>query len=382
MRIRPALLGLFLATATTSCSFLLDFNELEGTGGSGGGSSIALLDLPDALAGALCDRLTRCAGDAAVELFLGEDDCKFLFSSVFHDSLFVGMPDLPPETFSYHPELAQQCVDAMRNQACTTFFDLPIECKNALDGLIGEGGQCTHPAQCSRGLYCNITGPCPGVCTKKPGEAEPCAAGKTCLEGLNCEKIDQQDTCVKPITQQDATCGGGSLPHCEFDMYCLGATDTVTGKCVLSSDLFTVKITGSACSVKSGPLCAAGFSCQVNDVAELGAGLNGTCEKEVAKGAPCKLALPDECSAGQYCNIPDVTKGIDGTCTDLPGTGQPCANHAYFAPDCAKATHCDQPSSLGTCRSVVTLGNACVDNSGCYSSYCQTGVCAPPNFCQ
>src|SRR5512141_1944349 len=112
MRLRSALFGLILATASASCSFLLDYDELQ-KGSSG--KTISIGDMPAALAGALCRRIDRCTGPARV-VVLGDEDCDILFGSVLRDSLFSGMPALPKGSFEYHAELAQSCIDAMEKE--------------------------------------------------------------------------------------------------------------------------------------------------------------------------------------------------------------------------------------------------------------------------
>jgi len=388
MRIRSALFGLMMATATASCAFLLDFDELQaGDGtvvdGGAGAPSVPLDQLAVSYADALCDRLDRCLG-AISKFAVGEEDCRDYLTKTLGQSELAELDTLPPEKFEYHGDKTPACLDAIRNADCDIFFPIPEACEEAIKGLVGNGGECTHPAECMRGLYCSVpTGKCPGTCQPKPGSGEGCVNG-ACAEGLQCESVSQ--TCLSPAGE-GAACEGGSKPRCRADMTCLGKDSNVPGACRENSTLYTLG-NGVGCDWKKGGLCQQGQYCQLESFAKVAVGdLSGTCVGETAANAPCTMSLPDSCTAGYYCKIDDLSVDITGTCTKLPGPGEPCVINSFKA-QCAQGSRClgrnetNPTLQPGTCTALAGLTYACPDNNlACYSGYCDNGICAPPNYC-
>jgi hypothetical protein len=378
MRWPAALFGLLFATATASCAFLLDFDELSQGGpasdaGDGGlDASVPLEDLSARYAEALCDHLRACMG-ASAPLFFADEDCVDLFRQRIQDSIVAGLPALPDSTFSYHGELVPACLDAVRGASCEQFFPQPEACDQALEGKVESGGPCTHPAQCKRGQYCKVDKGCPGTCAPKPGEGEPCASG-TCAEGLSC---DETLGCVKLVTQEGGECGGGVAPRCAPDKFCLGALDGQAGHCTRVSSLFTTSQVGGKCDWNDGPLCVEGLRCQLTAPAEVWSkSYGGTCVEEIPAGAACQIALPDPCSKNYYC------PGLGGTCTALPKQNDLCAKNSLVKPGCMAETRCVQINeNEKRCNAFVNLGQACADDVACASGNCVAGICAQPNYC-
>ncbi len=395
MRIHAALLGLVIGTTTASCAFLLDFDELKSetgtpTGGTGGndagdsGAEVPLDQFAQRYAEALCKRLDRCLGPIA-QVALGEDPCVDYFTKALGQSIFASLGELPAERFLYHPELVPACLSAVENADCDSLFPIPIECDAATEGIVAEGGDCTHPAECQRGFFCQSTSSCPGKCTKRPGQGEACASG-TCLEGLQCDKLigsggAVSEVCLAPVAQELADCEGAAFASCRADMRCLGAEGATPGKCHKIESLFAVGI-GIACNW-AAPLCGKDLHCALDGAADGGDLFGGHCETTVSAGATCRLALPDMCPKGQYCNVP---AGIQGVCEDLPVDGENCTRYSLKAV-CAAGHRCvgrdeDAPDvTPGKCAALTALGYACKGDEGCYSGFCNNGKCAPPNYC-
>lgn len=398
MRWHAALLGLFVGTATASCSFLLDFDELQkeqgtstgGTGGAGGtgGDAAATIPIGEAaqkFAEALCARFEECMPGAGA-LVYGDVSCVDYTKRRLADSVLAGIDQLPPDTAEYHPELAPACVAALRSAGapkseCPKALDWPPECEAAVEGKVAEGKGCVHPAQCAPGLYCDLASGCPGKCSPKLGEGSPCYEG-ICKEGLDCQelKAQQGSFCTKPVATPGAPCGGDVLPRCTIGMLCVGISfdqdagadaGASPGKCKAAESVF-----GSAagCNWTNGDLCLPGLHCKLKDA--LG---GGDCVATAQLNEPCGLAIPDMCPAGQYCkpnvfNPPQVS--LAGSCTNLPDIDDACALDAIYNEDCKAGTRCVN----GFCKALVPIGVACKDNQVCYSGLCNN-ECVPPIFC-
>lgn len=378
MRWHAALLGLFVGTTTASCAFLLDFDELQKEDQPA--PSVALKDVPAGFAAALCARYERCLGPMAT-LYFGDEDCVELLTLQLGDSIFAELGGLPESGFVYHPDRAQGCFDAVRNAKCDTSFAFPEACEAALEGRIDLGGPCSHPAECKRGLYCQVTGPCPGSCQPRPPAGQPCAQG-TCLEGLYC---DDKLGCVAPVGA-GGECGGQTHPDCELGLFCLGNTKDKTGACQPVAEVFDGN-SGNVCNWMQGPLCGEGLACQLDSTQEAQSGnFGGHCVEEIPAGKPCKLAIPDPCAANHYCKPSDQFT-VEGTCTQLPGAGQECAKDAVISPQCRTKFRCVTKAGADgsvqeTCEALVPLNTGCGENDACYSGNCSSGVCAPPNYCK
>jgi hypothetical protein len=172
-------------------------------------------------------------------------------------------------------------------------------------------------------------------------------------------------------------CGGGVAPDCPLGMICVGdnADMAQTGTCGDPSTVFS-QMPGAPCSLDNDQLCVYGDYCAITGVTQNG--LSTVCEVQATSGGTCNFAFPDMCPAGEYCSvtIADVTGGVyEGTCTPLPGDGEPCV--ATFGKTCQPGAACDN----NVCRTLQHVGSACVDNGACYSGNCASGMCAIPDPC-
>jgi hypothetical protein len=402
-----ALCVFLLGSASSACSFILDFDELQsgdeagsggiggvgggsgvggssetggsagatdggtggdaggvgGSGGSGGGAAgIPLDEAAEALSQALCDKLVDCVGSAALGLLFFDEDCKETTTRVVENTMVAGIQQAEASSdLSYDEAALPGCLEAFAQLSCEDVaVGFPEECKAALDGLVGEGEPCSQSLECDEGLYCDLS-TCPGTCRQPLAAEEACGATDTCAPGLTCF----QERCA-PLGREGEACGGGVLPECLIGLLCVGdnEADAEPGSCFPAKDLFVLSA-NQPCSIATDPpaLCRQGASCPVE--------LAPVCQATAEPGGACRLALPDMCPTGEYCNL--------GTslCTALPGPGEACAAGSLTKPGCAAYLRCVN----NQCRPLGDNDDPCASNDECYSGYCATARCAAP-LCQ
>lgn len=389
MRVWPALLGLCLATAGTSCAFLLDFDELQGgpaddsgldgQGGSDGSTVEPILfeNAPHAIAQAICNRGERCAAQL-MGIAYRDEDCVDLNEKTLKDTLFAKFQELPPDTVIYDGTAATLCVKALNEQPCAGPNALPDVCDDVFDGKTAKGQACVHSSQCERGAYCDVATGCPGICKARPGPNQPCA-GRICASDLQCDDVGVP-TCVPPVTKDKGPCLGGLYADCQLGMFCVGGSATKVGNCQPVQAAFSGG-SGAACDWNDGQLCGSDYRCTLNNQEELNnQTFKGTCTEPVVAGAACVVSFPDPCPPGQYCKRPP-TGLITGTCTPLPTENQDCALDSLVTAACAGKHRCI-PGTPKKCAAVAQLNDPCAASLACYSGNCDTGLCAAPNFCQ
>lgn len=372
MRWPSTIAASLLATATASCAFLLDFDGLqagaEATGGGGG--SLAIDQAPTELAKAVCAAYERCMGPIVDVMFAGED-CAKVTADTISEGIFLGLkPSLDAGRVVYHADLAPQCIADFAELECGKVLDWPQSCYAALEGTVGLNGDCERSPDCVPGYFCNLAGGCPGKCIARLGELESCGSDSDCAAGLRCEDIGDGGgrKCQMP-SALGQPCKGNAHPDCALGLMCLGIWDVTAqaGTCVDAVSQFTATESG-ACSLKTGPLCAEGLSCAVDTMQG-----SGTCQQKVGAGQPCKVALPDICPVGQFCNL--ITKQCealpaDGEACQKVGLKQPCVPYARCGPD-------------GLCHDLKHLNDPCLSSAQCYSGHCHEtdAVCVPLDGC-
>lgn len=95
----------------------------------------------------------------------------------------------------------------------------------------------------------------------------------------------------------------------------------------------------------------------------------GTCAEAAARGEACDTQDGIACEPGLAC--------LNGTCDDpplyfepAPQAGEPCTNH------CATGSVCRaDPSGGKTCQPPVPIGSACVERVCVRGAYCESGTC-------
>jgi hypothetical protein len=331
----------------------------------GGGDSLALGDLPRALAEAQCGLYQKCLGDLYA-IFLGAEDCVTVTERrVENGELAQLEAAVSAGEVKYDGLAARACLDEIAARSCDALLERETEaCDKAVEGNVAAGGECDFDFQCQGQAFCKITGSaCPGACTNRQPAGSSCTDDDHCADGLVCS--EQTSACTAPAGETEA-CEGASAPPCAPGLLCIGEDETAgtPGSCKTASSVFVAAV-GEACSFQTGPLCVSSAACTIDDLATL----SGTCAAKAASGAACKRAsIPAQCPDDQYCEGSGANP--DGICTALPGDGQPCVE-VLGEQRCAAYARCEN----GTCRNMQTNGGACATGAVCYSGVCQGGAC-------
>ena len=372
MRRFAASILFFLGIGTTSCAFLLDTDGLKegtgtdgGSGGTGGASSIPLDDAPAAAANAICAAYVRCMGPA-IGLVFPEDDCVERATYNLQDTVFATMQaSIAAGKTIYHADKMPACVAAYEARDCALVGDWPVECADAVEGSVPLDGDCSTLTECAGIAFCDTNLGCPGKCTALRGAGEPCLHGGYCDAGLTC----WSGKCT-PLSAAGEACEGNTAPECHLGLLCIGnkKDESVPGKCFPADTLFTSTL-DVGCSFDTGPLCLEELHCKVTS------DTGGVCTGDAANAGPCSLAIPDQCPAGQFCQLAPMSP--DGQCTAIPGPNQPCAEGLLLKPPCQAGYLCIE----GVCKPMARLGQGCADHVQCYSEYCNNGVCTAPGSC-
>jgi len=341
-----------------------------GAAGSGGAAGMPLSAVPSKLAKTYCDLYAKCYGPLW-SVFQPGEDCVTRTQKSIEDGSFSKLQDeIDAGKVIYHADKAQGCLDAVAALSCDQLLqrDTP-ECDATVEGTVAMGGDCTIDSDCKGQAYCKAGAACPGKCAPLESAGGDCQADEQCQAGLSCDSTTNK--CVKPAAKGQA-CQGGTEPDCAPPLICLGddSTKGQTGTCMDWHDVLIAKA-GASCDPVNFKWCENAVPCVVQSVAA-GPTLIATCGQKVASGAACKAALPDQCPTGEYCKTP--ANAIDGTCTALPKSGDPCAGSS--SDQCDAYLRCDSTSQ--TCKPLQRLGEPCSDDQFCYSDHCASGGCAPP----
>jgi hypothetical protein len=115
---------------------------------------------------------------------------------------------------------------------------------------------------------------------------------------------------------------------------------------------------GATCATNDSQTCASPYVCVTKDL-DAGTGLCGTPN---AAGSPCldmgqnQCLIPDEC--------------INGVCTAVGLSGQPCASSGGFCYDGACAGRNPDAGTRGTCGAYQSAGGSCTESFECESVNC------------
>lgn len=317
--------------------------------------SIPLGEAADELANTLCDKLEECFSVPAVKWLFGDEECRTTAESLLANTMIAGIvASEDAGTVTYDGTALPTCLEAFAALDCTDVaIDFPEECKQALDGLVGEDQDCNHSLECEPGLYCDIS-TCPGTCREPLAEGATCGPTDRCAPGHTCFN----EECVA-LGDEGDPCGGPDLPQeCLGGLVCVGADDTTEGECYPATNLFVLS-ESQQCSFGNPPaLCHEGLSCTA---------VSPTCVETAEPGGACEAALPDMCPEGEYCPF------LGTTCTPKAGAGDTCN---ALVP-CKGYLRCIN----GVCRPLSDNGEPCVADEECFSGYCPDTECAAP-ICQ
>lgn len=347
-----------------------------GCGGGDGGGGPTLDEFGSRNASTICEALIGCYGADIVELFVGPD-CQRTFLSLWDQAQRPRLEEaIARGSVTYDASRADACLAAVAAAGCGA-IDRPSlpDCEAALAGTIAPGGACSIDEECMGDSYCRTDAACPGTCQARVASGSACTSDAACQAGLRCAG----GTCQAPA-RAGAACEGPTMIQCAGGLLCLGASAGGAGMPARAGacraiDAVRSAALGDLCDPQSseGPLCMAGLSCALTGVS------GGTmpvfeCESEASSGGPCHLGVPDPCPTGEFCDgVMPFMGDFDGTCTALPGSGEPCQGGR-----CAEGLRCNAAS---TCTPVSDVGGACSEGADCYSGSCEGGTCVEGMLC-
>lgn len=346
---------------------------ITGCGDDHGSNSPTIEEVPELYADAICDAFLTCLGPAAPKN-LSRDECVATNLAGIEDGDFQFLQgSIDAGRVTYNAGHVRPCLDELVTTPCEQLGTghMPESCRRTFVGTVATGDDCALDEECSGEAFCDTTGmACPGTCTTLGAAGADCDDDNQCGDGLAC---GLNGTCSTLASEGD-TCGGNAA-DCGLGLVCAGENEdqNISGTCEPTADVF-VGAVGDDCSLSDGIFCEEGVSC----VATLsGTMVTWQCEAEVAADADCKLAIPDQCPADQFC---DVNPGSNpprfaGTCTDLPRAGQDCSD---WQNRCDNGSVCD---ANGLCQPINRIGGSCSADEQCASDNCQSGTCAAPDLC-
>jgi hypothetical protein len=322
------------------------------TFGCGGGGSVAVDNLADAVANSACDRLVRCGAVA------DHATCVALYRTLVNeDNLIAGVK---AGMIKYDGGKAQECLDALAGASCDPSAQdervEPPACKDAIKGTVADGGACKNSAECVSNS-CNIPSCsmacCAGTCNPTAPAAvaigQSCAAAP-CVDGAYC---DATQKCVA-LLSANASCT--SDDQCGYGLLCIGATGSATCAAAPKAGDACVTHNGSKTCIVDGLLCDS----------------TSHCATQLASGTTCDPQAP-------LCKFDLSCDATAKTCGALPTTGKACAG------ECAPGSYCklDQTTGTGTCTAPNPDGTACQNDVECTSNHCDgtTNKCAPRMGC-
>ncbi|MET0794355.1 MAG: hypothetical protein ABW061_22725 [Polyangiaceae bacterium] len=345
------------------------------------GGSIALDQLPDELARALCQAEQACS-PFFYQVAFSNADCAGVLSAQLEQATFAQIRiAIDEKQVNYDGLKARSCVSAVASGGCAVLDnDLPTVCHEALSGTVASGGDCDIDAECSGLARCQISGgTCPGTCAPLASAGVACTRNDDCARGLTCSAVTSR--CAAPAAEGEA-CQGGSAEQCAAGLLCIGNSEEkkLTGTCQSPAKALT-KQAGESCSVDAGPWCAPGLAC----VVESASPVSYQCHTTAAPGGTCGIAIPSECPTGQYCPLAlsDLLLGkLTANCVALPGSGEACGP-AIAVTRCAGDLVCDDTTAPAqpVCIERRALGQSCSSDALCTSVHCVGNACVPASVC-
>lgn len=362
-------LAVGLVTGLAACGGNTD-DDSGGSAGSASGPKVE--EIPGLLAAAYCPSVAACLGPIS-DFYLNGEDCQTRLTKQLTNGEFGKIPELVAAgKLSYDGSKVQACIDAFKNGGCAQLISRsPSACDAVFNGKGKAGDECTVGAECGTGLFCQAGTACPGKCAARGGSGTACTADDACESGLTC----QNKKCTKPSAANGACGGGGTNPDCEPGLTCVGDDDKTmkAGACQSNSSVFTAP-NGGACDFINDTLCAAGSFCSLESLMPAP---TFKCIGKLASGAACKVAIPDACPSGEYCNVDLAANKFDGTCTKIPSAGEACGK-GIRGETCASYAVCVS----GTCKALQETGAACGDPKECWSEVCKSGKCSQGLACE
>lgn len=336
-------LGLSVVAASLGAAFLF---------GCGGGGSVKVENLGDAVADSACDRLERCGAIA------DHATCVAIYKTLINeDNIIAGVN---AGLITYDGGKAQECLDALSGASCDpSAMDervLPQACTDAIKGTVADGGACKNSDECKSGS-CELTtctmACCPGTCNPTPPAkvaiGQSCSAAP-CVDGAFCNS----STVCAALLAAGQSCT--SDDECTYGTVCAGATGAETCTAPPKAGDPCLTHNGGHSCISTGLQCDATMHCATL------LGANAACDPQ----APlCKFDLACDATAK--------------TCGPLPAVGAACAG------ECAPGAYCqfNQTTGGGTCTAAKADGQACQSDNECTSSNCDatSNTCTTRTTC-
>lgn len=343
-------------------------------------SAVPLSQVPAKYAAALCDAYAACVGPL-LDVYTPGEDCTVRTADVIEDEFRAVERAVEAGRIEYDGTKLQACLDEIQQRSCETLLERePEACRDALRGTIEQGGDCSLSEECEGSQFCSFEQQCPGKCMPLQLSGGACQSDGQCDSGLVCSEATER--CVEPAGPGDRC--GGDEPECAPGYFCKGANEeqNTSGNCRTYEDVFAAG-TGAACDILANDWCEPGLSCALQSISA-DFTLEATCVAKVSNGAACRVAVPDQCPADEFCELapaapPQVS--FEGTCRPRPEPGQKCGVALPGDTEgsvCAAYARCD----AGTCRALAGLGERCQSDGVCLSSRCVDGACVSNDSCE
>ena len=351
---------------------------------SNGSSGPSIDEIPTIMAEVICEQFVACVGQEAVDAYWGPSGCAERARASIEDGDFPYLVDaVDMGRVTYNAERVDACVAKIAELRCnleSTRIKTLSPCDEVLVGILRPGDDCSVDDECSGAAFCNMRGGCPGTCTTLLTEGVECEQSDDCGNNLVCSEIS--DTCNARAGPGEA-CGEGEAKRCRLGLICVSEEGAANqgGTCKTEREILVGK-KGDPCNPQTGDLCDKGLSCAFSG--PLLDPKDCTCTAPVGSGEPCALAAPTQCPQGEYCagtSIEPANPSLQGTCTPLPGAGDPCAEDPFSGATegCAAGLFCETDNK---CHPVNRLGEPCVSHDGCANGNCKEGVCVRPEQCK
>jgi hypothetical protein len=349
-------------------------DDSDGDDGPPAASGTPIDELPARYASALCEAYEACFGPL-FSVYLQGEDCLTRTTTRIGDELPRFEDAIEKGTLRYDGRNVEACTDEVRERSCDELLNREsAACQAVFDGTIAAGAYCAMDAECQGNTYCKFEDSCPGSCAELEVEGGRCNSDSSCESGLNCSDVSGR--CEAPAGPGDR-CNQGE-PECAPGYICAGASEdeNTPGNCRTFDEVFAAA-SGESCNPVTGELCDDELVCRIDGVSSAGV-ISASCAARVEAGAPCKLAFPDACPEGQYCDIP--SNMLAGTCRAKPRAGEPCGKSPFddAGSICEAYARCDGQ----TCRALGHLGDSCSSSTNCYSEHCIGGKCVASEGCE
>lgn len=274
-----------------------------GAGGCGGDNGLAAKDACKQSAVAFCERILRCEGSNGLSAigYVSVDDCAIHMQT----STCSGTSDVCGAGQTYRPDVAQSCVNAMKDLACTS-QTTPAVCDEVCTGSTSPfgGGPLSLQDACKKmaAVYCTkafTCGPdsaisflasdydsqaeCASALETICAEDGGCGSGRTfrgdkanqCLTeftALSCTQLDDQPAVCEEVCGSSGSSGtsgsggtGGTVPAGSGPPYQAFCNEMMTAYCDhcgvaigITTEACLSAVLGECATMKETDLCTTG----------------------------------------------------------------------------------------------------------------------------